>query len=89
MAEKYHVTTETLKNNDVVVTEDSFASVVFATPFPSVPSVTVTPISNDPMHTASVFNKTVNGFDVYLNKTGGGPAGEVTVDWIATCIGCV
>ena len=37
----------------------------------------------------SVANVTVNGFDVYLNKQGGGAAGDITVQWIATNDGVV
>lgn len=76
-----------LKGDSVVVTEDSSASVVFTTAFNDVPNVVVTPISNDSDHKATAFNVTVNGFDVYMNKSGGGPAGDITVHWIATDAG--
>lgn len=73
----------------VVVTEDSSASVSFDSAFALVPNVVVSPQSTDSEHQATVDNITVNGFDVYMNKTGGGAAGEVTVQWIATDDGVV
>lgn len=81
------ITSDNLKSGSVVVTEDSFAAVVFTIAFASAPNVVVTPDSSDPSHTATVTDLTVNGFTVYMNKTGGGAAGEITVHWIATDVG--
>lgn len=89
MVDIYHATSDRLKDGNVVVTEDSFASVVFTTAFASLPVVTVTPISVDPEHQATAHNITVNGFDVYMNKTGGGAAGDITVGWRASDMGNV
>jgi hypothetical protein len=76
-----------LKTGNVVVTEDSFAAVVFGTAFAAIPNVTVSPISDDTDHQATAANITVNGFDCYMNKSGGGAAGEITVGWVASDIG--
>ncbi len=82
-----HATTEKFKSGIVVVTEDSSAPVSFITPFKSVPVVTVTPISTEPTHGATVDNITVNGFDVFMNKQGGGQADDITVMWVASDMG--
>ena len=73
----------------VVVTEDSSASVAFNPAFVLVPNVVVSPQSTDSDHQATVANITVNGFDAYLNKSGGGAADDITVQWIATDDGVV
>ncbi len=76
--------------NDIVivhgrttVTEDSSAAVAFPATLPHLPHIAVTPISNDSGHTATVDNITVGGFTIYLNKQGGGAAGELLVNWVA------
>lgn len=76
-----------VKSGSIVVTEDSSQAVTFNTAFASTPNVTVNPISADSSHTATHSTPTVNGFTVYMNKTGGGAAGDVTVEWIATNVG--
>ena len=81
------ITSDNLKSGSVVVTEDSSAAVSFGTAFDSVPCVTATPVSTDSDHHAAVSGKTVNGFNVYLNKSGGGAADDITVGWIATDAG--
>ncbi len=73
----------------VVVTEDSSAHVTFVTPFVQVPNVVVSPQSTDSDHQATVANIDKNGFDVYLNKSGGGAADDIPVQWIATDDGVV
>ena len=78
-----------IKCSTVVVTEDSSAHVTFASAFARVPNVIVSPQSTDSDHQATVDGIDVNGFDVYLNKSGGGPAGDITVQWIATDDGVV
>ena len=76
--------------NDVIivhgtttVTEDSSAAVTFPYALPHVPTVGATPQSTDSNHTATISNKTVNGFIIHLNKQGGGQAGDLEVDWTA------
>ena len=67
----------------VTVTEDSSTAVTFPYALPSAPTVTVNPISNDPDHQATHSAPTVNGFTIYMNKQGGGAAGDIEVQWIA------
>ena len=78
-----------IKCGTVIVTEDSSASVVFDSTFTLVPNVCVSPQSTDSDHQATVSNITVNGFDVYMNKSGGGAADDITVQWIATDDGVI
>ena len=73
-----------IAHGNIVVTEDSSTVVTFdSVALPHVPIVTVTPISNDPEHTASVDTVSTTGCTVYMNKTGGGAAGDITVGLIA------
>lgn len=68
-----------------IVTEDSSTAVVFPDTLSCVPTVTATPISTDKDHQATVSGKSTGGFTIYMNKSGGGPAGDIEVGWIAVC----
>ena len=76
--------------NDIVIVhgrttipEDSSTEVSFPTALPHISCITVTPISDDSGHNATIDDVTVNGFTIYLNKQGGGAADEVLVNWVA------
>lgn len=76
--------------NDVViahgtdtVTEDSSSAVSFPYTLPHVPVVTVTPVSTDKDHQATADGVTAGGFTIYMNKSGGGAADNIEVNWIA------
>ena len=65
------------------VTENSSLAITFPYALPHIPVVTVTPVSEDTDHQATVSGITTGGFTIYMNKSGGGGADDIEVNWMA------